>query len=293
MTNPPQPWPVDPDALACIACNGAESEQRRNRALNDLSPFIRTQADEVGARFNRSIWQDLIEEGVSHVGLKIKHYRPDRETPFVAWLCTVLYRLGCTLRRRRSTRDPINKAGTGWDEDRERKLNQVAAQPQEPESASETNERLEYSLRRMRDVLKRINWPLCRSIDLFALLLLETRLRLGMAFRASLDNATFDPGDIMRCAETLLPWTAEQERRWIRSGWPTLRACWTILAPLLDQAALTTDDLLVSLSGHIPPPGVSAGCWGNWVYRACLEARQKMSCEEWNDLFARLFPGRR
>jgi len=256
-------------------------------------PVIRARAERMGRRFTPRVQQELVEESVSHVGLALQRYRRGAGT-FEGWLDSVLYNLAVSLRRRQLTREPLNQARTGQDVTKDDPLRDLpdrepTAEPDDPSTRQELADRLG----RLRQVLDQIGWPPGRAIDLFALLLLETRLRIGQGIRLALENEAFAPGSPGQQAAAWLAWRPYEETRQLQSSWPLLRHCWEVLAPELDRLGVQTTDLLDALNPHLPPPGTSAGVWGQWVYRACKEAKAQMPLEEWNRLFARLFPGRR
>jgi RNA polymerase sigma factor (sigma-70 family) len=89
MTSPPaSDWPTDADGLAGLAADRTQPQERRDRALEALTPTIRRIARRLALRFPGPYSDDFIGEAAGEVWQALAGYQPGGS--FAGWCYRVL-----------------------------------------------------------------------------------------------------------------------------------------------------------------------------------------------------------
>jgi hypothetical protein len=282
-------WPENPEELARLAADASLPEGRRDEALRALDPLIRAVAERVARGFRgQQIRQDLCDEALSHVGMRLGQFDPGQGTPLEGWLRTVLYHFGAELRRRGRQRDPLNQALTG--------SFLVESWPATPASdlpastgPADAEARLDQRVDGVRAQLDRLGALPRRGVDYLAVLLVLARLRMAARVRQSYPRGEAPRGEVAQLAAGLVPWHAEEGRLRFRDGCRPIGPLWRELVPLFDAGpggALGLDIPRAMVEKLGAEPAVSLSLWNQWTRRARTHARDLVGPDVWDNLFA-------
>jgi DNA-directed RNA polymerase specialized sigma24 family protein len=230
--------------------------------------------------------QDLCDEALSHVGMRLEQFDPARGTGLEGWLTTVLYHLGAELRRNRSRREPLNQAATGTEPGGEAAVVRAAA-PATGEADGDAA--LDGLVAGVRAQFDRLHALPRRGVDYLAVLLALARLRMADRVRRSYPRGEAPAGEVAELAARLVPWHTEEEPLRFRAGCLAIGPLWHEIAPLFDAGPDGTRGLDIPramIEKLAADPPVSLALWNQWTKRGRTHARDLLGEDTWNHLFA-------
>jgi DNA-directed RNA polymerase specialized sigma24 family protein len=258
-----------PETLAAIVADPSLPLRQREPAGIQLADIVRQEATQC-ARFLRAdpqLRQDLVDRSWEHVEPRVQLFR-SHQGSFLAWVRTVLVRLGHDLRRERQRNELLIN-----------RLRQRARTRSDPLTHLEAMAQLNEAFGVLRQDLDRVAWAPRGAVDYFAILLVHLRVEIATCYQ--LLRGPCPPGEVVSQVVSWLPWRVEEEQRSFRPGYPALVQVWQRLTPRLDHAGglAVISDALAD-----PPPGrpLSYNTLAQWVHRSRQLAHHRMGEHCWH-----------